>query len=509
MQGQFLKRRLAMVVFPLLGALSVNATAATGTPAHKPNKAVKSQASPATSQAGQPAGPEFVDGIAAIVNKQVITLHQLQSEVKVAAAQLKMQNIQVPPEDVLRRQVLQRMINEEVIRQEAKRLKLSVPDAQVEQAVQNIAQRNKMTPAQLQKEIEKSGVGWDYYLSSLRQEILTDLLRQREVDRRIQISDAEVDAYLRSQARGGNFLGGQSGQPGQAQAPQVSELGLAQILVKVPEGASAAQVQTLRAKAEGILKQLRAGASFATLAASSSDGPEALKGGDMGVRPPEGWPDLFLNAVVDVPVGKVSDIIQSGNGFHILKVLTRGPQPNQGPQPARAGTEPGAAAPVDAQARQGSTMVTQTKARHILIKVTPGMTDERARTRLEDIRQRIVAGEKFSDLARRYSEDASAPQGGELGWLTPGETVPAFQQALDALKQGEISQPVRTQFGWHLIQVEDRRTKDMKEEFERMRARQALYERQAGPAFEDWLSQVRAEAYIDNRLDPKSSQRGR
>src|SRR5690606_37184451 len=193
--------------------------------------------------------------------------------------------------------------------------------------------------------------------------------------------------------------------------------------------------------------------------------------------------------------------------FHILKVLTRGqPQPQQ--QAQGAGAPPTMAQQAPAQ-QQGPMMVTQTHARHILIKTTQVMSDEKAEARLAQLRHRLANGESFEDLAKRYSEDASAPQGGDLGWLTPGETVPAFEQAMDALEPGQISQPVQSQFGWHLIQVLERRTKNMEKEFKRMQARQVLFERRVEPAFEDWLSQLRGQAYIDNRLDPQSNRNRR
>lgn len=501
------KRRLAVFAMPVLGLL-----AGMGVGHAQPNGSAS-----AAGQAAQ-SPTRFVDGIAAVVNKQVITLYQLEQELKAAKAQLAMQNIQAPDDDTLRRQVLQRMITEELIRQEARRLNVGVNDAQLDQAVANIAQRNNMSEAQLRAEIEKSGVTWEYYRQSLRQEILTDLVRQREVDSRIMISDGEVDAFLRSQSVTGGFVGG--GQPtagapaGQApaQASPMQPLGLAQILIQVPESASPSQVEEYRREAQDALARIKAGADFAAVAAAVSDGPGALEGGDMGVRPAQGWPDLFLQAVQGLSANEVSDIIRSGNGFHILKVTTRGSGPQQSAQ-QQVPPPP----EVDARANEmaavfqseGPMMVTQTRARHILIKTDQATSDERARTRLEDIRQRVLAGEDFGDLARRYSEDASAPLGGDLGWLSPGETVPPFEQAMDNLQPGEISEPVRTPFGWHLITVQERRTEDMEEEFKRMRAREVLFERQVGPAFDDWLGRVRAQAYIDNRLDPRGNQLNR
>lgn len=466
---------------------------------------LSSAAAGAAQPAKQPASQQFVDGIAAIVNQQVITLQQVNSRAAEAQKQMQRQKIPVPEYAVLQKQVLQRLIMEELERQEAERLGIKVSNEQVLQAAQTIAQRNRLTPQQLRAEIEKSGVTWDDYLGDLRQEVRTDLLRQRTVDRTIVISDAEIDAFLKSQ---GQSAAPMPQQAAPQQAPQAAAapagpqiLGLAQILVVVPESAGSAEVQALRKKAEGLLAQVRGGADFGGVAAASSDGPQALSGGELGVRPLEGWPDLFIQATQGLQAGQVSGIVQSGNGFHILKVLTRG-------QPQQRSAPPPPTATQQAPMQQGPMMVTQTHARHILIKTTQVMSDEKAQTRLAQLRQRLVNGESFEALAKRYSEDASAPQGGDLGWLTPGETVPAFERAMDALEPGQISEPIQSQFGWHLIQVQERRTKNMENEFRRMQARQLLFQRRVEPAFEDWLSQLRGQAYIDNRLDPASN-RGR
>ncbi|NGM88570.1 molecular chaperone SurA [Parapusillimonas sp. SGNA-6] len=505
MRSLHAKRWLAQVLIPLLGAMS-SSVALAATPAAK---------APAPAKAAP--SSQFVDGIAAIVNKKVITLQQVDAEAKSAQAQLKRQNIPVPDYDVLRKQVLSRMITEELERQEAQRLGIRVSDAQVQQAVQTIAQRNRISTERLRQEVEKSGVAWDDYLKNLRQEVTLDMLRQRAVDSTITISDAEIDNFLKGQ---GNQLLPPAQAPGapapapaapepaapQRSGPQV--LGLAQILVAVPEGAPAAKVEELRRKAEGLLARVRGGADFAGVAAASSDDPQALNGGQLGVRPLDGWPDLFLKETEGLKPGQVTKVFQSGNGFHILKVLTRG-QPARRPAAQAQAPAPMPGPAAQPMPQQGPMMVTQTHARHILIKTSKVMSDEQAETRLNQLRQRLVNGESFEDLAKRYSEDASAPQGGDLGWLTPGETVPAFEQAMNALEPNQISQPVKSQFGWHLIQVLERRTKDMEKEFKRMQARQILFQRRVEPAFEDWLSQLRGQAYIDNRLDPQSNRQRR
>ena len=496
------KRRLASVLIPVFGLMAPGIAGAA---------AATQKAKPAT--AAEQKSEQFVDGIAAVVNKHVITLNQVNAQARDAQAQLKQQKIAVPDYAVLQKQVLQRMITEELVRQEADRMGIRVSDSQVDQAIQMVLQRNRMTLEKLRSEIQKTGLSWDEYRDNLRKEIRIDQLRQRAVDSAITVSDADIDAFLKSQARqGGQVAAGPgpvAGQPGQGAAPQQSGpsiLGLAQILVKVPEGATSTQVQEARKKAEAVLAKLRAGADFAGVAAAASDDPNALKGGELGVRPVAGWPDLFVQATENLSAGQVSGIIQSSNGFHILKVLTRGQADAQrARQAAAAPNLDSAAAP--AQQPQGPMMVTQTHARHILIKVTKVMSDEQAQTRLAQLRQRIEMGEKFEDLAKRYSEDSSAPQGGDLNWLSPGETVPAFEQAMDALQPGQVSQPVRSPFGWHLIQVEERRTKNMEQEYKRMQARQVLFQRRAEPAFEDWLNQLHGQAYIDNRLAPETNRK--
>src|SRR5690606_8088803 len=275
MRSPHTTRRLASLLLVLLGA--------TASAAAQPTAAGQAEPSGENAPAHQ-----VVDGIAAVVNKQVITLRQVDAEAAKAQAQLKQQNIAVPDPQILRRQVLQRMINDALLNQEAERLDIKVTEAGAQQAAEVIAQRNRMTVEQLRAEIERSGISWADYLKDLRHEVMVDQLRQRAVDRNIHISDADVDAFLKSQKRSGiSSLGAQPGQAQPSQQAQPSVLGLAQILIAVPEGATAAEVQGLRAKAEELLARLRGGADFASLAASSSDAPEALQGGDLGVRPPE------------------------------------------------------------------------------------------------------------------------------------------------------------------------------------------------------------------------------
>jgi peptidyl-prolyl cis-trans isomerase SurA len=461
------------------------------------------------------------DAIVAVVNKDVITRRELDQRVQQIKTDLMRQRAQVPPDDILQSQLLQRLITERLQMQEAKRLNLEVTDQVLKAALESIAQRNKMTTAQLRSQIEGAGIGWADYNEMIKREVLVDRLRQRVVDSTILITDAEVDAYLREQKarQTGGLL---STAPSQVVAPppppppppkpkaapiQPAVMGLAQILVRVPEDSTEDEVKVLRAKAQALLARLRKGESFEAVAKASSEGPEASRGGDMGGRLVTDWPDLFVKAVAGVGDGQISNIIQSGNGFHILKVLGRAggappPEPvaQQAPAPAPA---PGAGV----AAPQGPMMVEQTRARHILIKTTAVMTSDLAKQKLDQVRERIVnGGESFSDLAKRFSNDTSAPQGGSLGWLNPGETVPPFEQAMKQLKIGEVSEPVQTSYGWHLIVVDERRTQDMAEQFQRNQVRQRLFAQRSEASFETWLQHVRTQSYIDNRLEKSKRQ---
>ncbi len=493
MRSVHARRRLAALLIPVLGASAVSASlAATPRDAQAPARSPSSQ--------------QFVDGIAAVVNRQVITLKQVNDAMVEAERHLKSEKIAVPERSVLQRQVLQRMIVEELQRQEADRLGIQVSDAQLQNGVESIAQRNGLTVEQLRAAVLKTGITWDNYLEGLRKEVRFDLLRQRQVDSTINITDAEVDAFLRTQ---GDRLAAPAPAPSPMPVPQKqaapSVLGIAQILVAVPESASSDEVSRLQRRAEELLARLRGGADFASLAASSSDGPQALEGGVLGVRPVQGWPDLFIEATRGLKVGQVSRIIRSGQGFHILKVLTWGEERAAPQRRAAPDVSMSPANPVPME--QGPMIVTQTHARHILVRTNQITSDEQAQQRLRQVRDRLLAGESFEELARRHSDDATAPQGGDLGWLSPGETVPAFEQAMNALQPGELSEPVKSPFGWHLIEVLERRNQDMGKEFQRMQARQILFQRRIEPAVEQWLSELYGKAYVENRLDPESRRR--
>lgn len=442
--------------------------------------------------------PTPVDGIAAVVNKDVVTVAEVQRQVDRIKTELKAQRIPQPDQEKLERQALESLITEHVVRQEARRLGIKVSEQDLNRAVESVARRNNATVAQIRSQVGVMGMTWDEYLERLEREVLFDRVRLRLAEETVRVSDAEVDAFLKEQsARKASGLEPPPPPPPPKPKPRPVPplvLQIAQIYLSVPENASDQQVAEIRKRIDDIRARLRKGESFEDLAIQFSNGPESVRGGDLGVRPANGWPEIFLRSARNLQPGQISPVIQSPAGFHILKVVRRaGGQPAEPPPP-----------PPQAQRQEmptGPMMVDQTKARHILIKTSTVMSDDAAKQRLEEARSRIVqGGEAFEDVARVVSEDASAPQGGDLGWVNPGETVPSFEQAMNSLQIGEISQPVKSPFGWHLIQVQERRTQDMAEQYRRNMARQILFERRAAAGFEAWLQQMRNQAYVDNRL---------
>jgi peptidyl-prolyl cis-trans isomerase SurA len=419
----------------------------------------------------QPTGPRTsrpLDRIVAVVNDEVITASELQSRARVIEAQLRRQKIQVPARDVLERQVLERMIVDRAQLQLARETGVRVDDGTVNAAMGRVAESNGLTVPALRQRLEADGVSFNQFREDIRQDIILNRLREREVDSRVQISDSEID----------NFIAEQAGISSDAQ-----EVNLAQILLRVPENADSARIEEARKRAEDLLGQLKGGADFAPLAASFSNAPEALQGGDLGWRNVDRLPSLFVDAIKNLKTGDVSDIIRSPNGFHILKVIGR-------------------RSAVDAKLATGP--VQQTHARHILLRVSDLTPEPEVVRRLEEFKGRMEAGQvEFGTLARLHSVDPSGSRGGDLGWLYPGDTVPEFEKAMNALKINEISAPVRTPFGWHLIQVLERRTEQASGDRARMQARLALRERKADEAYQEWLRQLRDKTYVELRLDER------
>lgn len=408
-----------------------------------------------------------LDRIVAVVNSEAITAQELGQRVQMAQHQLRQQNIEVPPTDVLEKQVLERMISDRAQLQLARDDGIRVDEAQLDRALASIAQSNNLTPAQLRERLERDGASFEQFREDIRGEIIRQRLREREVDSRIQISDADIDAFLASQ-------------PGAAQP--AAELQIAQILLALPEGASAEQIERQRLRGEEIIEQLKRGTDFARLAAAFSDAPDAMSGGAMGWRSADRLPQLFVDAVSSLRPGEVASLQRSPAGFHVLKLVDR-----------RSAGAPRAVA---------GAPITQTHARHILIRPNEIIGADEAERRLRDIRQRIEAGTAdFAEMARQYSADGSAGRGGDLGWVYPGDTVPEFERAMNALQPGQLSQPVRTPFGVHLIQVIERRTDEASPDRVRQMARQALRERRSEENYQDWLRQLRDRTYVEYKLE--------
>lgn len=403
-----------------------------------------------------------VDSIVAVVNNEVITYQQLRARIDQTVRQLRRQEAQVPPPEVLKRQILERLIVERVQLQLARDSALRVEDIVLERAIARIADSNRLDVGQLRATLEKDGIAWERFRDQVRTEILLTRLREREVDSRIVVTDAEVD----------NFL---SANP---DAFSSEEYQLAHILLRLPEGATPEQIERLRARTEAVMARLRAGEEFSVVAAAVSDAPDGIGGGNMGWRRIDRLPSLFTDLARRLKPGEVAAPLRSAAGIHIVKLV------------ARRGGEA-------AQQLQ----VEQTHARHILIKTSEVLSDAEAEARLRGLRERLVNGASFETLARANSADLSAAKGGDLGWLVSGDTVPEFEQAMNLLKPGEISPPVRTQFGWHLIRVDQRRVQDVTDERKRNVARAALRERKIEQAQEEWLRQLRDSAYVDFRLE--------
>jgi peptidyl-prolyl cis-trans isomerase SurA len=416
-------------------------------------------------QAQQPAAGRIVllDRIVAVVNEDVITRRDLDDRLQVVATQVRKQGTPPPAADVLEKQVLERMIYTRVQLQLARETGLRVDDGQLEKALARIAEDNKISLAQMRETIEKDGVSFAKFREDIRDEITMARLREREVDNKITVADSEVDNLLNAP---------------QSQDGKVEEFELSHILIRVPEQASPEQLSERRARAEKALAQIRGGTDFRQVAASFSDAPDAVQGGAMGWRELARLPTIFAEAVKGLKNGEVSGVLRSPNGLHIVRVNER-------------------------RGQNAPMIVSQTHARHILIKTSEVVSENDAKERLVKLKDRLDNNADFAELARLQSEDTSASRGGDLGWLSPGDTVPEFEKAMDVLKPGETSGPVRSPFGWHLIQVIERRSQDMSQQQQRLQARISLRAQKADEAYQEWLRQLRDKAFVEYRLEEK------
>ncbi|MCX5544982.1 peptidylprolyl isomerase [Paraburkholderia sp. CNPSo 3076] len=423
-------------------------------------------AAPAQAQ-GLPAGNgQTVDTIAAVVNDGVITQRELDSRAEMIAHRLQQQNAPVPPEEQLRAQVLNQMVLERIQLQKAKEDGITVDDAGVQRTLERLAQANGMDLATYRARIEAAGVPWTTFMRDARTELTLSKLREKEVDSKVTVTDAEVANYIASQ-RGPN-------------AGQSSDLHFQHIFIKAPLNASETDIEAAQAKANALLKEAQSGSKFESLAKSNSQASDAGKGGDMGFLPQTKLPPEFVTAASTLRPGEVNpSVIRTSDGFEIVRLVER-----------RQGQGTAADAP----------KLVQTHVRHILLRVGDGMSEPQARQKLLEIRQEIGAGGDFAKFARTYSQDGSASQGGDLGWISPGETVPEFERAMNTLQDGQLSEPVRTEYGYHLIQVLGRRDAEGSIAQQMELARQAIGQRKAEQAYADWLRQLRDSAYVDYKI---------
>jgi len=433
-------------------------------PAAKPAAAAKPSTGflpPASSNA------HVIDSVYVIVNDEVITKRELDQRVNDVVQRARAQNAQLPDEDTLRRQMVEAMITERAQVQLAKEMGVRVSDAELDRAIGRIAESQKMNVQEMRNQLEKEGMTFPAFREQIRNEIMTQRLVDHEVDSKIQVSEAEIDTYLAAS---------------KAAAAERVEMDIAQILVRIPENASPEQIAARKARADEVVRQVRTGADFGKMAATYSDAPDALKGGAIGWRDPDQLPTPIANELRKLKPGQTTPVIRANFGFLVLRL-------NDLRKPAAAQDQQQAA-------------VTQTHARHIMLKVSPTLTEDEARKRLLDFKAKIDAKQaNFEDLARQNSQDSYASKGGDMGWLYPEDTVPELATAMDKLKPGEISEPVKSPFGLHIVQVIERKTEDASKDKERGAARQVLTERKRQEALEDWARQVRDRAYVEFRED--------
>lgn len=407
------------------------------------------------------AQPATVNGIAAIVNDDVITTLELQEEADSVKQQLRAQGTRMPPENILLRQILEREILKRIQLQLAQATGIRVDDIELNNTLDRIAQQNNMDLRELKATLEADGFEFSKYREMIRTDMILARLRQREVVNRITISDQEVQNFIATQASQGNID---------------DEYNISHILVAVPEAASADQIEKTKQKAQKILEKLNGGADFSQVAISESSGQNALEGGKLGWRKAGQLPTIFSTVVTQMTIGEHSDLIRSSSGFHIIRLNDK-----------RSGEKH---------------IVTQSKARHILIRPSELNTELEIITRLRQLRDRVLAGDDFAELAKSHSDDrGSALEGGDLGWVSPGQMVPQFEAAMNALDVGEVSEPFQSQFGWHIVQVYDRRQIDNSKEFSENNAREFIRQRKTEEMTEAWLRQLREEAFVDVKLD--------
>ena len=416
-------------------------------------------AASAPAQSG-PAAP--LDRIVAIVNDDVIASSELDARLDTVREQLRSSGASPPPPAVLRRQVLDRLIIERLQLQRARDSGIRIDDETLNRAMQRLAEQNALTLRQFRDVLEREGYGFATFREEIRDDLMISEVRRRQVESRVRISERDVDHYLSTAEN--------------REAAERDQYRIGHILIGVPGEASPEEVAEARSRVERVLGEIRDGADFTNMAVAHSDGQQALEGGDLGWRKAADLPTIFVDAVLRLAVGEVTDPIRSPSGFHLVKLVDK------------RGSE-----------RQ---IVEQTRARHILVVLDELTNETEAIRQLQALRERLVNGEVFGELARIHSDDTgSAPKGGELGWINPGSTVPEFERVMNSLAPGGISEPFESQFGWHLVQVLERREHDDTEAARRAEALRRLRARRIEEEMQTWIRQVRAEAYVEYRLE--------
>lgn len=410
--------------------------------------------------------PRAVDFIVAVVNSEPLTNNEVRARATRIAQQIQQQGGNLPPQDVLLREITERLVLEKIQLQQARETRIRVDDYAVDQAEQQVARQNGLSVDELVQRLTREGMGRERFREELRNQLVLQRLRDRDLDARVRVTDADIDQFLRDQASGADL--------------STTEINLGHVLVIVPENAPPQRVAELQARAQQAADKLRAGEEFAAVAREFSDAPEARNaGGQLGLRPADRYPDLFVDATRNVAVGNFVGPVRSPAGFHVLKVIER----------VNAGV-PAA--------------VVQSRARHILLRTGPQLSEAAAADRLADYRRRIMAGQAdFAALAREHSSDGSARNGGDLGWTNPGQFVPEFEEALNALQPGQLSQPVVSRFGVHLIKLEERRQAKLTPREQRDMVRETVRQKKLEEAYGVWVQELRGRAYVEYRDPPQ------
>jgi peptidyl-prolyl cis-trans isomerase SurA len=405
------------------------------------------------------------DHIAAIVNQELVTAFEVNQRMNLAREDARRKNQRLPADSEFRTMMLESLIEERALLSHARDNGVRVDDVEIDRAVGVIAAQNQLTPTQLRQRLAQDGMDLARFRANLRDQIMVERVRERDVAQRIRITDGEIDALIEQQR-------------GKVAAAEV-QYNIAQVLIKLPESATEATVAERRARAEQALARVRGGEDFAAVARQLSEDDNRERGGEIGMRPADRLPDIFLETVRPLNNGQVAPaLLRTGAGFHVLKLIEK--------------------------SEGGALRVTQTRSRHILLRPSEQLSEAAVRSRLTEYKRQIESGaRRFEDLAREFSLDGSASAGGDLGWTSPGQFVPEFEQAMNALAIGGISAPVGSRFGWHLIQVMERRSVAPDTKQLRDQARQALRERKFEEAYNEWVREVRGRAYVEFREPPQ------